>query len=190
MIINIRGTSGSGKSTIVKQFLNKVPRVPYSKQSFMIDSKIYGYYCTIENRMVLSVIGSYEKPTGGCDNISPLSEVFEQVLTEHKSGNHVLFEGLLVSRSKGRVIDLYNLVGGDQLHIIHLTTPLEECLKGIEERRLAKGNTKPVNPFRTEETFNRVAKITRDLEILGVPTYYLNREQALPKIEQLLGIES
>jgi hypothetical protein len=183
-VINIRGTSGSGKSTIVKKLLDKHYHRPLLDAADNID----GYFIPSNNIDKLStvVIGPYNKPTGGCDNISPLSDVFESVYTE--SGYHVIFEGLLVSRSKGRVIDLWNLLDKKDLHIIHLTTSLEECLKGIEARRLAKGNVKPVNPFRTEETYTRVAKITRDLEFLGIPTYYLSREQALPKIEELLGI--
>ena len=191
-VINIRGTSGSGKSTAVKKFLNEVKsKTPFPEESFSkTPDKIYGYYCMVDSvRWPVVVLGSYERPSGGCDGISPLSKVFEDVLKKHNESVHVIFEGLLVSRSKGRVIDLWDSLGQKDLHIIHLTTSLEDCLKGIGERRIKKGNTDPLNPARTVDTYNRVMQITSDLETLGIPTHYLSRDLVLPKIQELLEAE-
>lgn len=186
MIINIRGTSGSGKTTVVRKLLNIArPACPYHDGS--PSEKIEGYYCGGLAPVTTAIIGSYAKPTGGSDGIKPLSRVFEQVKWQHDNGLHVVFEGLLVSRSKGRIIDLWEAMHRKNFYILHLTTPFETCLEGIRERRLARKNTKPVDPQRTRETYERAAKITRDLEALGMPVKYVTRDEALQKVQDCLN---
>lgn len=153
------------------------------------EGRLAGYYGTLSiegKSKQLAVIGPYEKPTGGADCVTPLSRVFEEVKKEYEDSFNVIFEGLLISRSKGRTIDLWEHMGRKDLHIIHLTTPLELCLLSIEERRRARGNKKPVDPARTSETFNRVLKITKDLEQIGIPVTYCGRELVLGTILNLL----
>lgn len=177
-VINISGTSGSGKTTIVRQLLNQCSRSP-----IVTDYKIQGYYVWKLGIMPTVIVGSYEKPTGGCDTISPITEVFKKVLYYHEKENcNVIFEGLLISRSKGRMIALWNDLGQQDLFIYHLTTSIEDCMEGIRQRRALKGNNKPVDPKRTLETYYRVAKITGDLKALGIPVEYTMREEALQKI--------
>lgn len=170
MIINIGGTSGSGKSTIVRALIDDAPG---SKGEICeVGGKLIGHRINGYGDKTLHIVGPYNKPTGGCDNISPLYNVFDIVKHEYgNSGNkhNVLFEGLLVSRSKGRLVDLWDHINRKDFYVYKLNTSLEDCIKSIEMRRMAKGNKKPVNSQRTEETFHRVNKIYADLKALGIP---------------------
>lgn len=178
MIINIAGTSGSGKSTIVRSIIEAADKVKEHSEG----KKILGYTCFGLGSKPLFIVGPYNKPSGGADNIQPLSEVFEQVLIAYTVENNVLFEGLLVSRSKGRLLELWKSINCRDFYIHQLTTSLDDCIHSINLRRQARGNDKPVDCHRTAETFKRVNKICKDLAGMGVPVIRGTRAETLEAI--------
>ena len=188
MIVNIRGTSGSGKTTVVRQFLKFATTKTRVKERN--SAKIIGYMIEIGLDRPVFVMGPYEeKSSGGCDNFRDLAKVFSEVHYWHEHGFHVIFEGLLISRSKGRVIELWNALGRKNLLILHLMTPLEDCLEGIRQRRMQRSNFKPVDRARTEETFHRAYQISRALIELGIPGALINRNTAAEQIKDILQNE-
>jgi hypothetical protein len=70
---------------------------------------------------------------------------------------HVFYEGLLGSEYYGRIGKVSEQFR-DRHVFAFLDTPLQVCLDRVQARRLAKGNTKPLN---TANTVGRVAKIER-----------------------------
>lgn len=164
MIINIRGTSGSGKSYVVRQIMERFGpaevRRPILGESR--STKPLGYYLPNVN---LFVPGSYENTCGGCDTIDTMDEVGARVKAAYDSGYHVLFEGVMVSSVLGRWIEMS--IGKDWRWVF-LDTPLDECLKRIEERRKARGDDRPVNPVRTQEKHKRNM---HDLKVLRETGY-------------------
>lgn len=182
MIINIRGTSGSGKSTIIRSLMSmyalKTPsRVDGRRQPS-------GYWLGSElDPMVSYVPGHYETACGGCDTLPSYDTIFDMVRATSMIGQHVVFEGLLVSEETKRTLDLHQTVG--PVLVIHLNTELDTCLDSIRQRRLARGDERELNPA---NTINRVRTINRCCEWLedhGVPVESHNRESAIARILEI-----
>jgi hypothetical protein len=157
MIINIRGTHGSGKSTLVKQVMERYKAVPesYSAKGGKKSAKPVGYVmesCAGK----LFVVGPYETACGGCDAVQPYALIWPKVV-EYAAQGHVLFEGALVSSSYGN-IGRDSEVYGDDFVFAFLNTPLDVCLERIRKRRESKGNTKPLDPKNTRVKFENVQR--------------------------------
>ncbi len=185
MIINIAGTSGSGKSSAMRKILQQIePLRPYF---FDHDQdKVAGYVGVFSNKRVV-VIGSYGNPTGGCDTLPNLEMVFKDVEEFARRGVCVLFEGLLVSRSKGRLLQLFRRLSHIPMFIYHLTTPLDLCIESIDYRRQERGKPPLEDHFRTKETFRRITKITHDLGNLGIPVFYVDRNNIVDNVLEKLN---
>lgn len=149
MIIQVRGTSGSGKSTVVREVMER-----YGK-SFLANYRAGRRkplsYGSSDSRLL--VLGHYESPCGGCDTIGSAAQVYRE-LVDHRHSRYpfILCEGLLLSEDTKWSLQL------DDLRVVFLTTELETCLERIVERRKGVGNDKPLNP---DNTANRVGVIER-----------------------------
>lgn len=151
MIIQLRGTSGSGKSTAMRKVMGlmgdwQAVTVPGRKRP------LYYYSCSDWPDTV--VLGHYESACGGCDTIGSARAVWELTskLRAERPGVHLLQEGLLLSED---VKWTSNMPG---VSVLFLITPVEQCLEQIKKRREEAGNEKPLNPGNTT---NRVAVIER-----------------------------
>lgn len=189
MIIQIRGTSGSGKSTIVRRIMERYPvREPWREGR---RKQPWGYHLRRESGRELYVPGHYEIECGGMDTLPRLSEALPQVLTEHElGGRDVLMEGLLASEDVKQLTSLGWASSdlSEKLVVIHLTTPIDECLAAIRERRARRGNS---NPLSEKNTRARVATIERAcarLRAAGVQVEDHDRTSALARVRSLLGV--
>lgn len=157
MIINIRGTHGSGKSTVVKTILD---RYESDVESSNDKGKPNNYIVSIPwLKRKLYVIGSYVTACGGCDGIQPYTEIWPRIEKFAELG-HVMLEGALVSSSYGnigRASEIY----GDDFVFAFMDTPIEVCIERIRQRRLSKGNDKPLNPANTIKKFEAVERSIR-----------------------------
>lgn len=200
MIINICGTSGSGKSTIVRSVMEhyaaKTPHyIDGRKQpiGYELSSRwrYLGYHPDQPAHSILRplwVVGHYESPCGGCDTISiGMDFIYNQIRDRHQQGFDVLYEGVIIGYDVKRCLELWRSLDSQSLCVIGLTTPIEDCLQGIRNRREARGDTRPLNP---ENTINRVKPIqsrVKRLKDAGVNTAWLSREDALKECLRLLG---
>ena len=78
-----------------------------------------------------------------------------------------------------------------KLHVIQLTTSLEECLASVqarrEERARAAGKeTKPLNPDNTVAKWHGTMRGSELLQKSGVPVEFLDREAAFLRARELL----
>jgi len=182
MIINLRGPSGAGKSTLVRRVMSYFP----TQNAFYVDGrkKPIGYGCLGAGTRPLWVVGHYEVACGGGDTIDDLDEVFAQVRS-HAGGCDVIFEGLMIQCETRRLIELHRHY---PVIAIALTTPMELCLAGIQARRDARGDTRPLNPAGTIKKLkdmNRQRLLLRDC---NVDYRRLSREQAEQVIVGVLGL--
>ncbi len=191
MIINIRGTSGSGKSTIVRSIMS----LYRSKNAVKIKGRKQpiGYLCPSDVQLDLpnlAIIGHYETPCGGCDTISKVEDTFHRVRSGADAGFNILFEGLLLSANVKWFQALKD--DGYELHVIALDqVPIDECIESINARRLAKkGPDKftPVNEKNTRTKHRGVELAMQKLAKGGVPVYSCNRETGLQKVKELLKL--
>jgi hypothetical protein len=145
-IVNIRGCNGSGKTTIVRRFLDKLSNEPLGGKpgrpaGYKVDASPWGINTPV------FVIGSYENACGGADGINTQEEIAERVVKGFGHG-HVLVEGLLMSKSsaKGHVAPILKEHGAI---FAFLDTPWDVCLERVLARREAAGNEKPFDPDKT-----------------------------------------
>lgn len=148
-IVNIRGCNGSGKTTIVRRFLTKLPTEPLGGKpgrpaGYRVDATPWGL------QLPVFVVGSYENTCGGADGIKTQEEIAERVVRAHEHG-HVLVEGLLMSKSSdgGHVAPILKQHGAI---FAFLDTPWDTCLERVLARRAEAGNEKPFDPEKTMRT--------------------------------------
>lgn len=180
MIISIRGTSGSGKTHLVRQIIGLYPIV----QELTVEGKPGGYL--LGDR--LRVYGPYNPrvQAAGADAMRRFSrnEKYEHISWWAEKGD-VIYEGLMESNEVGRTAALAQR---HESHIIFLDHPLEGCLEAINARRAQRGVTEPVNPKKTTEKFEELERVRVRLRQAWVNTYLLPRDEALAKVKELLSL--
>ena len=144
MIINIRGTNGSGKSfiarTLIEQeetFLKRV-RLCTREGPMGPEGGILAYSLP---RLKLTIIGPYDTDCGGCDAIKTQDEVCAAVMEAAGRTKHVLYEGVIVSTLYSRYRALAEkLRERDKGPVIwaYMDTPLDLCLTRIQNRNGGK----------------------------------------------------
>jgi uridine kinase len=147
MIIQIRGTSGSGKTTVMRKVMEGFSWTPQ-----YADNRRKPLYYTCGE---MAVLGHYDATCGGCDNVGSARQVFDVLKAIEQP--IILCEGLLLSE------DVKWATQMEDLRVIFLTTSLDECLRRVRARREAAGNEKPFNEYNTT---NRVGVIERARERL------------------------
>src|SRR5690606_34851729 len=141
MILDIRGTHGSGKSTCVRMLLDH-----YSGWDHPIleEGEHIGYELPDVDA---AVVARYTDTGGGCDAVrGGPKEVVRRVRTLFRQHRHVVLEGILVAHTFQRYADLADELGRDSYLFMFLNTPLRNCIARVRGRRVVKGNTKPFNP--------------------------------------------
>jgi hypothetical protein len=132
-VINIRGTSGSGKSTIVREIMEKGHITPIGESQKKPD----GYIVQIpELATPIYIVGPYVTVCGGCDQIQTQDEICERIRVYSGFGD-VLVEGLLMSHSFARYVALDRELVEKNVHCVwaFLDTPLDVCLNRVRARR-------------------------------------------------------
>lgn len=112
----------------------------------------------------------------------------------------VFAEGLMLAGwGTGRLRSLWEQTER-KLHVIQLTTPLEECLESVRQRRAAAHAAKaaarpgvelpplkPLNPDNTVAKWHGTMRGSELLQQAGVPVLFLDREAAYQRAKELLA---
>lgn len=183
MIINIRGTHGSGKSTIVRRVM--AAYCDCKPQHIHGRRRPVGYVCSNGDRAVW-VIGHYETECGGCDTLKSVEIAYEYIRTAAASGYHVIFEGLLVGHDVRRCVELRTEYGHDVM-VLLLTTPIEECIAVARARRAARGDTRHLNDDNFEKR-EYSKNLFERMESGGVTVHLVDREDAAAKCAEAFGL--
>lgn len=142
LIVNLRGNNGSGKSTVARLLMKKGRPCPAS--SMLLSDKI-----TVIDipgcKQQWAVIGKYTTQCGGCDALSGTDEIIALVQKVVALGHNVFLEGVLMSDYYGKLGE-YSAQFNERWVFAYMDTPVEECLRRVQARRKAKGNTKPFDP--------------------------------------------
>ena len=194
MIINIRGTSGTGKSYMIKRLFDKYPVVDHIEDYVLgkrdilkstTKKKIVGY--TLNNGV--HVVGRYETKCGGCDTIKTQDQVMNLVVKANEIHKHVIFEGLLTCNSYGRWKELAETT---PFFFLFLDTDIKTCLEAVVARRIERGKT-PEEAVPDERTiynltrmYNTNQKTWGKCQIDNMNAAMLNREAAWNKLENLI----
>lgn len=192
MLINLRGTSGSGKSTIVRRVCafyqgTKPVMIEGRKQPIgYIHKTSYGGISS------LGIVGHYETACGGCDTVPTMDKIFDLVRQGDRAKMDVLFEGLLISADLKRTQALHD--EGRELLVIGLTTPIELCLSSVNERRRARferqGHPEKYTPVKEKNTISKHKGVLKSIEKMkqhGMETMWADREEAFKIIMLRFG---
>ena len=139
VIVNPRGTSGSGKTELVRRVLSdygwgKGGQVEPVYREGRARPIAYQLRHPLGGRP-LAVLGHYEATAvvdGGMD------EAFRLVGEYASGGYDVLFEGLLLSGEHRRSAALAE---AHELHVLCLSAPLDRCIRNVIARRRAGRHT-------------------------------------------------
>jgi hypothetical protein len=153
MLISIRSTNGGGKSTIVKTILCHYRGLPIF--GLLGPKRPEAYSLRIPGvAKPVFILGPYHVASGGADQIQPYDLILD-LLEKYAVQGHVLFEGVIVSSSYGRVGRLMERWGQEAV-MAFLTTPLEQCIENVKKRRAEKGTDKEFNPKNLTSKFNQI----------------------------------
>lgn len=187
MIVNVRGTHGTGKTTVVRRVMEHYPK---RKAVFLPEGRRLpiGYICKRKGSRPLFVPGSYEHPiTGGCDNIPKVDLIYGQIRKYAKRGFDVLYEGIVAQHSTPNIMQMHER--GMDVHVVVLDLPIKKALKGVKSRRKKRGETKPFNPLNTEKEGRDIISSSERLRDAGVPVRYAKtRKAALARTLTILGL--
>ena len=182
-IIAIRGTFGAGKTHLVKRLMARYEGNETIRQGKQVVGHTLG-----DN---LFVVGPYTSACGGADRLFwtvKKAAIFMErlILHWHEHGYHVVFESSTTSQW---VKQLGKLADEAPVEIIQLTTPFEQCLSAVKARRAeraAKTGRKatPLDKTRkvARDIYDRSLRGASELEEMGLPVHYLDREAAFHKL--------
>jgi thymidylate kinase len=162
MIIKIHGTSGSGKTTIIRDLMKMSSPVPADCVNTSI-GKIEGHLLHLPGVMPpVIVLGPYGSAhCGGLDAISGTTRHAE-LLHRYAPMGHVLYEGLLGSECYGRMGEASEQYGNEHIFAF-LDTPIEVCIDRVKLRRFDAGNVKPFDETNTRGRVRKIEALRRRL---------------------------
>ena len=139
VIVNIRGTNGSGKSYIVSRLLEAFGGKPLKDEK----GKVWAY-CLSGCASPTFVLGRYTAgtQTGGCDTIKSTGTVYVQLEKLAARGN-VLLEGLVLSGTYGPLVAMASCHPEYRFIFIALSTSLQKCILRVMRRRAKSGKALP-----------------------------------------------
>ena len=181
MVINLRGTSGSGKSTIVRRLMDLYPR----KDPFFVTGRKrpMAYGCHRSGGRSLWVVGHYETACGGCDTINGMETIYGLIREAIEMGYDVIFEGLIVASDVVRCVSLKE----QGLLVLELDTTIDICVQSIQARRDARGDERQLNDGNTRYKMKCIAAQRPRFLSAGVDFRVINREDAFTLCKEKLG---
>jgi len=185
MIVQVRGTSGSGKTTVMRKVMDSLMWESVYKEK----RKKPLFYRSADPQLEnIFILGHYEESAcGGCDTIGSAAAVYE--LIRSINNGVILCEGLLLSEDTKWTL---HLAKTDKIPVecLFLTTPLERCLKQIKGRREAAGNTDKLDPSNTTNRVRTIERARTKLSEAGVSCRRVSPEQAPEVIMNLLRLHA
>lgn len=183
MIVSLRGTHSSGKTTVVKNLLAASKIKPKPIYGVLGPRLPEAYQLQIPKKSKpLFVIGPYiGVPTSGADVVTTGGfDVLISLIDKYHKKGHVLYEGILVSSNYGSVGE-YLFSQKKDVVVAFLDTPLEVCLEGLKTRQLT-AVSKGKDDTHLREHFKRIFRVRDRMEGFGFRTETVSRESAAEKI--------
>lgn len=176
VIISLRGTSGSGKSTMVRDVVSRYAR----HREWYEDGRKKPLY-TVHGRNrrgnCLVVPGHYEIANGGIDTLRTMDDAYRIARWANGQAFDVLMEGKNMSDGVYNLNEL--ITDGLDCRVVHIDIPIEEAIISVRER----GHSISEDSIRKTD-----AKVRRDMEKFTCKTFSGDRDQCLSRVLEWLGL--
>lgn len=188
MIVNIAGTSGSGKTHLVRDFLRWVEAHKGTIEPCHIDDRksAIGYDINLgQDFKTIHLVGAYSDAldTSGCDTIRDVIWVYDYIRLQHDLGYDVLYEGLFVmNMTRGPALAAER----QPFHVIQLTSTLAQCIAAIDSRRDLRGDEPLRSKKNTRGNYTRAQNYCDVMRGAGATIHRTKREEALPVLLKIL----
>ena len=137
-LVNIRGTNGSGKTTIPRMLISRSKRVKLVDVPFEGTNAVL----TVLEDLKWVLVGKYSNRNGGLDTIKSTSAIKNtvRVAVNDYPGYNIIMEGILCSTVVSTYVELFQELQSDDLEVVilGLTTPPEVCIERVYERNGGK----------------------------------------------------
>lgn len=152
LVINPRGTSGAGKTWLVRQVMAAYTEGGNQASPIMREGRLRPIGWQLLHPLggpTLAVIGDYQLTKGGTDTISSsdggLNEAFRLADALAAEDHDVLMEGFELSGEHYHTAMLAKAQRsrGSALHVLCLTVAVEECIQNVVARRRASQVARP-----------------------------------------------
>ena len=144
MLISLRGTNGSGKSTVIRALFAESSK-PKPKFGILGARLPEAYELTLPKiKKPVYVLGPYTTACGGCDRLIPF-DIIPPLITKYAEKGHVIFEGVIVASIYGQIGTLLEQFKKDAVFLF-LDTTLEECISRVKSRREDRIDLREFNP--------------------------------------------
>lgn len=196
MIINLRGTNGSGKSTVARGLMahdpaTKIVNLAPSGQKGLVETFVQGYHVP---NLDLCVVGLYKTACGGCDGIKTQELIHESVKLAAGRYKHVFFEGVVVSTIFSSYLTLATHFKLHDKPFVwaYMDTPLQLCLDRVGDRNGGK-QLKTSKAYGKEEVttiekkFKSIASTRAKAKASGELVLDIPHEAAVETILELLA---
>lgn len=197
-VVQLCGTSGAGKTTAMREVIEamhyehvdrRILHKWVEKKTGFTKEKVYilGRYYTYAFGAPAFVVGKYDSAAcGGVDTLSApgiADTMYPALLEVAQEGWCVLMEGLIQLQP---VRAEWLLHQGLELHALYLATPIEVCCERIQQRRLARGNERPLNLQNTEQKHKLQHRAKMRLENAGAHTQWVQDTAAPGEVLRIL----
>lgn len=195
MIINIRGTNGSGKTHLARQLIAPDP-TPVDLNWYQAPTKkdperklrVEGWGHPGETL----AIGSYRQGCGGMDTI-PSFEIQQMAIICAQQlpvpPQDVVCEGVLASTVAGSWLDFFKKCAPERgpILIAYLDTPLELCLERITARQIAaKGEAREIKIDLVKNKIKAIEATRAKFKEAGIMTVTIRHDRALDDIREAI----
>lgn len=199
MIINIRGTNGSGKTHLARQLIGEtaapINLVKYpsptkkdpNREAFVEGWGTPGGFLAV---------GSYKQGCGGMDTIPSFAIQQDAVVAALERGcaaEHIICEGVLASTVAGSWLEFFTgpRVHFEQVLIAYLDTPLELCLERITARQIAaKGEAREIKTDLVRDKIKAINATRAKFDAAGIDTVTLRHDLALSDLKAYIEFKS
>jgi hypothetical protein len=196
VIVNPRGTGGSGKTALIRRILadygwGRGGRVEPVRRAGRARPIAYRLPHPLGGRP-LAVLGHYGPAAcGGCDTIplrdGGLDGAFRLADGLAAAGHDVLMEGLFLSGEHRRTAELAR---GHALHVLRLDTPIEQCVRNLAARRRTGRDVRPLIARAVAAQHDAVEDACARLRWCAASVEALDFDDALRRARELLGFRA
>lgn len=185
MIVKLAGTSGSGKSSLIRAMMKLWKFTPVTWPG---KTKIHHYEAKVAKAEPLSrqydrvvVLGDYSNPCGGMDGVSrkedrhAMTAVYADGVKFRRT--LVLAEGLLYGGVYGITEGLGVLSENPRSGLwtyAFMDTPIEFCLERVRQRREKRGVTEPMNPKNTTDKHRCIVCVEQRVRAGNKPNHLVH----------------